>query len=132
MSLNIKELTVGYIKDLPVLRNVSIEAKKGSITAIVGPNGAGKSTLFKAIFGFLRPTSGSIEIDGEDITGTEPYRIRIRSNPSENNVAWQVRPLRTQPNRPVVLQVTSNLLATETGDPLLILLQNAESSYALP
>ncbi len=66
------------------------------------------------------------------ITGSEPFRLRIRSSPSDNNVAWQVRPLRTQPNRPVVLQVTSNLLATSSGDPLQILLQNAKASYALP
>lgn len=65
------------------------------------------------------------------ISGTEPYRIRIRSNAAEDNVAWQVRPIRVQPNQPIVLQVMANLLATGTGDPLQVLLQNATANYTV-
>lgn len=66
------------------------------------------------------------------ISGSEPFRIRIRSSTTEDNVAWQVRPIRIVPNRPVVLQVTANLLATGSGDPLQVLLQNAKVNYLLP
>ncbi|HUW12882.1 MAG TPA: phage tail tube protein [Anaerolineae bacterium] len=66
------------------------------------------------------------------ISGTEPYRLRLISDTSENNVAWQARPIRVQPNRPIVLQVTATVLSTETGDPFTILLQNAHTNYALP
>jgi len=66
------------------------------------------------------------------ITGSEPYRIRIRSNPAENNVSWQVRPIRTRPNQPVVLQVVSNVLSIGSGDPILVMLQNAHVNYSLP
>ena len=65
------------------------------------------------------------------ITGTEPYRIRIRSNVADDNVAWQVSPIRVQPNQPIVLQVMASVLATSTGDPLLIFLQNATANYNL-
>lgn len=66
------------------------------------------------------------------ISGTEPYRIRLLSRSTENNVAWQVRPIRVQPNRPIVLQVTATVEAIETGDPFWILLQNATADYNLP
>ncbi len=45
----------------------------GSITGLIGPNGAGKTTLFNMIAGNLTPTSGSILLDGEDITGLKPH-----------------------------------------------------------
>lgn len=66
------------------------------------------------------------------ISGTEPYRIRLISDVDQNNVAWQVRPIRVQPNRPIVLQVTATVEAVETGDPFWILLQNAKTDYNLP
>lgn len=47
------------------LRDISVRIEPATITAFVGPNGAGKSTLFALILGFLRPTSGSVRIDGE-------------------------------------------------------------------
>lgn len=66
------------------------------------------------------------------VDGTEPYRIRVISNTAEDNVAWQVRPLRVQPNRPIVLQVTASVQATASGDPLIFYLQNAKTGYLLP
>ena len=66
------------------------------------------------------------------ISGTEPFRLRMISDTSEDNVAWQVRPIRVQPNRPVVLQITATVLSTESGDPFWLLLQNDKTNYSLP
>ena len=60
-------LDVGYYKDLNILQELKIKARKNQITAILGANGVGKSTALKAIFGFLRPNAGKILLDGEDI-----------------------------------------------------------------
>jgi len=46
---------------------------RGQIRAVIGPNGAGKSTFFNCLTGVIRPTSGRIVFDGEDITGLPPY-----------------------------------------------------------
>jgi len=53
----------------------SIEIAKGSITGLIGPNGAGKTTLFNVIAGRLPPTSGTVTMDGEDITGLPPHAL---------------------------------------------------------
>ncbi|WP_224823695.1 ABC transporter ATP-binding protein [Cognatishimia sp. MH4019] len=53
----------------------TLEIKSGSITGLIGPNGAGKTTLFNVIAGVLKPTSGRVFMDGEDITGLEPHDL---------------------------------------------------------
>jgi branched-chain amino acid transport system ATP-binding protein len=60
---------------LTALSGVSFEVERDQIHAIIGPNGAGKSTLFNCLTGVLRPTSGRILFNGEDITGLPPNRI---------------------------------------------------------
>ena len=50
----------------------------GERHAIIGPNGAGKSTLFNLISGRLTPTSGTVQLNGEDVTGLPPYQINRR------------------------------------------------------
>ncbi len=56
-------------------REVSFEVHSGEVLGLIGPNGAGKTTLFNLITGFLRPDSGKILFEGNDITGWPPDRI---------------------------------------------------------
>jgi len=56
------------------LRNVSFEARAGEVTAVLGRNGVGKTTLLRCIVGLLSPRSGSVRIDGEDVTRLPPYK----------------------------------------------------------
>ena len=62
----------------PIIRGVSLAVPCGERHAIIGPNGAGKSTLFNLASGRLRPTRGSIRLDGEEIAGRRPFRIARR------------------------------------------------------
>lgn len=55
--------------------NACLEIEKGSITGLIGPNGAGKTTLFNIIAGNLKPSYGTIHLDGENITGLEPHEL---------------------------------------------------------
>ena len=74
--LEIKNLYVGYYRDLNILQNVTLTAQQGMITTILGANGVGKSTTLKAIYGFLKPNDGDIIIDGQSVLGT-PTHERI-------------------------------------------------------
>jgi ABC-type branched-subunit amino acid transport system ATPase component len=72
--LSVTNLTAGY-GGPPIIEDVSIEASKGAITALVGPNGAGKSTLLKAIAGVIQPTAGEVTIGDTQVAGMGPERI---------------------------------------------------------
>ena len=72
--LRTERLTVRF-GGLTALNEVSVAVPRGEIRAIIGPNGAGKSTLFNCVTGVLRPTSGRIVFEGEDIAGLPPHRI---------------------------------------------------------
>jgi len=68
----------GVSKQFGGLRAVddcSLEVAAGSITGLIGPNGAGKSTLFNIIAGVFSPTSGSVYLDGENVTGRKPHDL---------------------------------------------------------
>src|SRR5436309_2212493 len=65
------ELVGGYGK-IDILHGVSLSVGVGEIVSVIGPNGAGKSTAFKTIVGFLRPRSGRVVFNGEEITGIRP------------------------------------------------------------
>jgi branched-chain amino acid transport system ATP-binding protein len=60
---------------LAALSQVNFELTRGEVRAIIGPNGAGKSTFFNCLTGVLRPTSGRIIFNGEEITGLPPNAI---------------------------------------------------------
>ena len=72
--LEVNDLYVGYYKDLNILQGVSITAQKAKITTVLGANGVGKSTLLKAIYGFLKPNSGEVIIDGQNLIGIPTHK----------------------------------------------------------
>ena len=61
-------------KKRPVVRNVSIELRRGEAVGLLGPNGAGKTTTFYMIIGLVKPDTGTINLDGADITSLPMYR----------------------------------------------------------
>jgi branched-chain amino acid transport system ATP-binding protein len=73
--LSCNNLVAGYTRDINILRDISAKAWAGRISCVVGPNGTGKSTLLKALFGFLKPSSGRVALGGEDITGQPPFKM---------------------------------------------------------
>ncbi len=73
--LEITDLYVGYYEDLHILRGLSLTAQTGKLTTILGANGVGKSTLLKAVYGFLKPHSGQVLLNGADVTGTPTHRL---------------------------------------------------------
>ena len=72
--LEVRNLYVGYYRDLNILQDLTLAARPRQITAILGANGVGKSTVLKAIYGFLRPNDGEILLDGESIVRVPPHR----------------------------------------------------------
>ena len=72
--LSVKGISVQF-GALKAVQDVSFEAQPGKITAVIGPNGAGKSSLFNLISGAIRPSSGSVRFDGEDVTGRAPHQL---------------------------------------------------------
>ena len=82
-------MTGGYGQGPDILHDCTIAVEKGEIAVIVGPNGAGKSTAMKAVFGMLDVRSGSVRLDGQDITGLSPQDRVARGMgfvPQTNNI----------------------------------------------
>ena len=70
----LQEVTFAYAPGVPVLRGISLAFEPGA-TALVGPNGAGKSTLAKHVNGILRPDSGRVLLDSQDIRSVPLARL---------------------------------------------------------
>jgi branched-chain amino acid transport system ATP-binding protein len=84
-----KDLHAGYLPGINILNGCSLVANQGELIGIIGPNGAGKSTLLKAIFGQVNIRSGSIMLNGEDITGLKANKLvekGVAFVPQTNNV----------------------------------------------
>ena len=75
IALDVQGVTAGYVPDLPILHDVSIQVVRGTVTVIIGPNGAGKSTLVKAVAGLLPVSSGTILQGVDDITNIRPDQM---------------------------------------------------------
>jgi branched-chain amino acid transport system ATP-binding protein len=72
--LEINNLHVNYAH-VEAVRGVSLTVTPGKITLVLGPNGAGKTTTLKAVAGLQPPSSGTVTLDGKDITGLAPHAI---------------------------------------------------------
>ena len=68
MLLQVNELRKTYATGFEAVRGISLQVNKGEIVALLGPNGAGKTTLISTICGITNPSSGSVFIDGYDIS----------------------------------------------------------------
>ncbi len=77
-ALQLTGIVAGYDRTT-VLRNVSLTVPANSVTALLGPNGAGKSTLLKTVSGLIRPTAGTVEVYGTDVTRLAPNRRTAKS-----------------------------------------------------
>jgi branched-chain amino acid transport system ATP-binding protein len=83
------DLHAGYLPGINILNGCSLTANQGELIGIIGPNGAGKSTLLKAIFGQVNVRSGTIKLNGEDITGLKANKLvekGVAFVPQNNNV----------------------------------------------
>lgn len=60
---------------LAAVQNVSFSIRQGEIVSLIGPNGAGKTTVFNLLSGVFSPSAGTINLDGEDITGKRPFEV---------------------------------------------------------
>ena len=72
-----------------ILRGISLAVGAGELVCLVGRNGAGKTTTFRAVMGMIRPVSGTIRLDGNDVAGLATYRIAqlgVGYSPEESQV----------------------------------------------
>lgn len=76
--IEMRDVYAAYHGDISILNGLSLQARERRITGIIGPNGAGKSTALKTMYGFLRPSKGSIILRGQDIGGLPPYSMMGR------------------------------------------------------
>ncbi|XP_071696340.1 ABC transporter I family member 17-like isoform X2 [Rutidosis leptorrhynchoides] len=75
-KIEVKGLTRSLDKGITILENVSLEIPKGQIMGIIGPSGSGKSTLLRSLNRLWEPPSGTVFLDGKDITGIDVLELR--------------------------------------------------------
>lgn len=73
--LDARELVAGYIPEVNILNGCDLEVRSGEFVGIIGPNGAGKSTFLKAVLGLCKVRSGTISLNGNDITGRKAHEL---------------------------------------------------------
>ena len=75
--LELENITAGY-GDTVVLRDVTLSVPDAKVVSLLGPNGAGKTTLLRVASGVIKPMSGRVILNGEDVTGKRPYVMARR------------------------------------------------------
>ena len=76
MTIEIQSLTLAYDENL-ILSNCNLRLTEGEILVILGPSGCGKTTLLRAIAGFVKPNSGTIQLNGRSLTELQPEERNI-------------------------------------------------------
>ena len=116
MKLRAEQIVKSY-KERTVVKGVSLEVNQGEIVGLLGPNGAGKTTSFYMIVGLIKPSSGNVYLDGEDITSNPMY---VRAQKGIGYLAQEAsvfRKLSVEDNIKAVLEMT-NLSKTEQSHKL--------------
>ena len=117
MRIEAKNLVKIY-GDRSVVNDISFFMDKGEVVCLLGPNGAGKTTTFYMIVGLVKPNSGSVHIDGKDIT-TWPMNLRAKAGigylQQENSI---FRKLTVEENIKLVLEMNDKLTVNEKGHKL--------------
>ena len=106
MFIETKDLVKNF-KGRNVVNGVSIRVDKGDIVGLLGPNGAGKTTTFYMIVGIERPTSGSIEVGGHDITSLPLHKRAAEGLGYLPQEASIFRSMTVEDNIRSMLQITS-------------------------
>ncbi len=75
LVLHVEDLVAGYIPEVNILNGCNVEVRAGEFVGVIGPNGAGKSTVLKAILGQCSTRSGSVMLNGENITGLKAHEL---------------------------------------------------------
>jgi branched-chain amino acid transport system ATP-binding protein len=86
------------------VRDASLQIETGSVTGLIGPNGAGKTTLFNVIAGLYKPDSGTVQLDGQDITGLPPHELFARGLLRTFQIAHEFSSLTVRENLMMVPQ----------------------------
>ena len=86
------------------VRDASLQIETGSVTGLIGPNGAGKTTLFNVIAGLYKPDSGTVQLDGQNITGLPPHELFARGLLRTFQIAHEFSSLTVRENLMMVPQ----------------------------
>jgi putative ABC transport system ATP-binding protein len=87
-TVRVDAITVGYVRDAPVLRDVTVTAAPGRLLAVTGPSGAGKTTLLWAMAGLLQPAGGTVAVDGAPLRDRDDaVARRVVLVPQDNGLA---------------------------------------------
>ena len=106
-GLKVRNLRKAYRKR-PVIRDVSLDLKRGEVVALLGPNGSGKTTCFYCIAGLVMPDGGEVSIDGQDVTTLPMYRrakLGIGYLPQERSI---FQGLNVEDNILAILEIVEN------------------------
>src|SRR3546814_8728096 len=94
---------------LVAVRDLSFNVNQGEIVGLIGPNGAGKTTAFNLITGTIRPSSGRVQFQNEDITGGPPSKVVVAG------LARTFQSTSTYPRETVAENVYRGLLSRISG-----------------
>ncbi|MEG1887535.1 MAG: ABC transporter ATP-binding protein, partial [Oscillospiraceae bacterium] len=100
--LEVSNLSISF-GGLKAVDNFNVSVEKGSLYGLIGPNGAGKTTVFNMMTGVYKPTSGTIKLDGKDLTGKSPVEI------NKNGIARTFQNIRLFKNMSVLDNVKLGL-----------------------